>query len=213
MNIKEKAIGFAANRAVDYISSNPEKNLLKLLDWMESVANEGFASQAKAMREALNDPDNIWYQYIMDLWNDIDNDVLKATFRNFGVNANVIGFPRQRKLEEKEDCNVPWAMLIDPTSACNLKCTGCWASEYGDSLNMPYETLDDIIRQGKEMGTYFYLYSGGEPLVRKRDIIRLCEAHPDCQFTAFTNGTLIDEEFADNMLRVKNFIPAISCIR
>lgn len=29
-------------------------------------------------------------------------------------------------------------------------------------------------------------------------------------FTAFTNGTLIDEEFADEMLRVKNFAPAIS---
>ena len=75
---------------------------------------------------------------------------------------------------------------------------------------MSYETLDGIIRQGKELGTYFYLYSGGEPLVRKTDIIRLCRTHPDCQFAAFTNGTLINEAFADEMLRVKNFIPAIS---
>lgn len=60
------------------------------------------------------------------------------------------------------------------------------------------------------MGVYVYLYSGGEPLVRKDDIIRLCEKHSDCQFTCFTNGTLIDEKFADDMLRVKNFIPAIS---
>src|SRR5690606_33309863 len=55
-----------------------------------------------------------------------------------------------------------------------------------------------------------YIYSGGEPLVRKKDIIRLCEAHPECEFLAFTNGTLIDEEFADEMLRVRNFVPAIS---
>ncbi len=55
-----------------------------------------------------------------------------------------------------------------------------------------------------------YIYSGGESLVRKDDIIRLCEAHPDCMFLAFTNGTLIDEKFADDMLRVKNFIPAIN---
>jgi len=101
-------------------------------------------------------------------------------------------------------------MLIDPTSACNLKCTGCWAAEYGDKLNMSYETLDSIVSQGKELGTYFYLFSGGEPLVRKADIIRLCEAHPDVQFTAFTNGILINEAFANEMLRVKNFIPAIS---
>lgn len=75
---------------------------------------------------------------------------------------------------------------------------------------MSYEELDSIINQANALGTYFFLYSGGEPLVRKKDIIRLCEAHPDCQFTAFTNGTLIDEAFADEMLRVKNFIPAIS---
>lgn len=53
-------------------------------------------------------------------------------------------------------------------------------------------------------------FSGGEPLVRKNDIIKLCEKHSDCQFLAFTNGTLIDEVFADEMLRVKNFVPAIS---
>ena len=34
--------------------------------------------------------------------------------------------------------------------------------------------------------------------------------HSDCQFLCFTNATLIDEAFADEMLRVKNFIPAIS---
>ena len=47
-------------------------------------------------------------------------------------------------------------------------------------------------------------------MVRKTDLIKLCEMHPDCEFLAFTNGTLIDEEFCHNMLRVKNFVPAIS---
>ncbi|MGN0658391.1 MAG: radical SAM protein [Emergencia sp.] len=70
--------------------------------------------------------------------------------------------------------------------------------------------MDSIIRQANELGCFFFLFSGGEPLVRKDDIIRLCEAHPDCQFTAFTNATLIDDAFAREMLRVKNFIPAIS---
>lgn len=70
--------------------------------------------------------------------------------------------------------------------------------------------MDDIIRQGKELGVYLYLYTGGEPLVRKTDLIRLCEKHSDCVFLCFTNATLIDEAFTDEMLRVGNFIPAIS---
>ena len=47
-------------------------------------------------------------------------------------------------------------------------------------------------------------------MVRKKDLITLCERHPDCEFLSFTNGTLIDEAFCKEMLRVKNFVPAIS---
>ncbi len=55
-----------------------------------------------------------------------------------------------------------------------------------------------------------YIYTGGEPLVRKKDLLALCNKHSDCVFLSFTNATLIDEAFAQEMLRVKNFIPAIS---
>lgn len=47
-------------------------------------------------------------------------------------------------------------------------------------------------------------------MVRKRDLIRICEKYPDCAFLCFTNATLIDEEFCEDMIRVANFIPAIS---
>lgn len=210
MKAKEKIQAFVLNQAMNYISGNPEKNLPRLLTWVENLWGEEFSGQSKVFHKILDDPENIWYRYIMDLWRDIDNDVLKTTFRNFVVNGNIVGSPKQEANREKYGCSIPWAILMDPTSACNLHCTGCWAAEYGNKLNMSYETLDSIIRQGKELGTYFYLYSGGEPLVRKSDVLHLCEAHPDCQFAAFTNGTLIDEDFADEMLRVRNFIPAIS---
>ncbi len=89
---------------------------------------------------------------------------------------------------------------MDPTTACNMHCTGCWAAEYGNKLNLSYEVMDKIITEGKELGIYAYLFTGGEPLVRKNDIIRLCEKHKDVAFHAFTNGTLIDQKFCDDLL-------------
>ena len=53
--------------------------------------------------------------------------------------------------------------------------------------------MDSIVTQGKELGIYFYLMTGGEPLVRKDDILKLAEKHNDVAFHIFTNGTLIDE--------------------
>ena len=99
---------------------------------------------------------------------------------------------------------------MDPTSACNLHCTGCWAAEYGNKLNLSYDELASIVRQGRELGVYFYMFTGGEPLVRKKDIIRLCGEFSDCQFLAFTNGTLVDQAFCDEMKRVGNLMLAIS---
>ena len=64
--------------------------------------------------------------------------------------------------------------------------------------------------RAKELGTHACLFTGGEPLIRKKDIIRLCEEHRDMAFHAFTNGTLIDEDFCKEMLRVGNFFVSIS---
>ena len=157
----------------------------------------------------MSDPDNNMYQLmmrIMDLNPAVRNDMIKTVL----VESNLIAWGVQEKMREKYRCNIPWAILLDPTSACNLHCTGCWAAEYGHKLNLSYDEIDSIIRQGKELGVHIYIYTGGEPLVRKHDLIKLCEAHPDCAFLCFTNATLIDEEFCQEMIRVKNFIPAIS---
>ena len=145
----------------------------------------------------------------MKVW-ELDEGVRNTFFNNFIVNASLAGSAKQEKTKEKEGCNVPWAILLDPTSACNLHCTGCWAAEYGNRLNLTFDELDSIVTQGKKLGTYMYIFTGGEPMVRKKDIIALCEKHSDCEFLSFTNGTLIDEDFCHEMLRVKNFVPAIS---
>ena len=203
----------ALRTALGYIEKDPERNLPQLMDWVDKLAGDGpssFPRQRAAFHNVLDHPEGNMYRLIMNVVHETDNEVLKKIFENFFLNASVIGWPKQQEYREKLGCNIPWAILMDPTSACNLHCTGCWAAEYGNKLNMTYEELSDIIRQGKEFGTYMYILSGGEPTVRKKDIFRLCEEHNDCQFLAFTNGTLIDEAFADEMLRVKNFIPAIS---
>ena len=195
----------------DYLDKDPDRNLPKIMDWVDQFAGKDvFAAARKQARKVIEDPDNNWYRLIKSLWTDIDDGVRKTLFENFIVNSALIGFPKECDNREKYGCNIPWAILMDPTSACNLHCTGCWAAEYGNKMNMDLDTMDSIIRQGTELGTYMYLYTGGEPLVRKKDIITLCERHPDCVFMSFTNATLIDEAFADEMLRVKNFVPAIS---
>ena len=211
MSIKTNLQATGLRKAYEYIDKDPMNRLPKLVEIVDKFVPSGnLDGQLAAIKSVVSDPDNNWYQLIENIWADVDQGVRKALFENFVINATLKWSDVNADLQKKHDCNIPWAILMDPTSACNLKCTGCWAAEYGNRLNMSYEELDSIVNQANDLGTYFFLFSGGEPLVRKKDIIRLCEDHPDCEFTAFTNGTLIDEKFTDDMLRVKNFIPAIS---
>lgn len=206
---KNAAIGVSLSKALQYLDKNPETNIPKVMSLVDKVAPDGwYESQRANVRRVIEEKGN-WYQLILRIW-ELDPGVRNAFFKNFIVNASLSGSALQEETMEKEGCNVPWAILLDPTSACNLHCTGCWAAEYGNRLNLSYEDLDSIVTQGKAMGTYMYIFTGGEPLVRKKDIIALCEKHSDCEFLSFTNGTLIDEDFCREMLRVKNFVPAIS---
>jgi MoaA/NifB/PqqE/SkfB family radical SAM enzyme len=201
---------FGLEKAFKYLYKDPDENLKKMLRWAEKFSGKTYKSQIDMIRDAVENPENAFHPYIEHLLERADPEVVKTIAVNFFINENMIGYPKQQELKKKYNCNIPWAILLDPTSACNLHCIGCWAAEYGNKLNLTFEEMDSIITQGKDMGCYVYLFTGGEPLVRKDDIIRLCEKHNDCVFSTFTNGTLIDEKFADEMLRVKNFMPAIS---
>lgn len=100
----------ALSTALSYIGKNPEKNAIKLLDWVDAAAGDGehsLRSQRAAFRKVLEDPGSNMYQLIMNVFHEIDSDVLKAMFENFIINANVIGTPKQAELREKYGCNMP----------------------------------------------------------------------------------------------------------
>ena len=209
MKPTERAKQALAYKLVDYLCDDPENNMANIMDKIDALAPASlFAEQRAAFSDAIKNKTNM-YQLIMRVMG-LNPEVRADLLKTFVVDANFLAWGKQEKMRERHQCNIPWAILLDPTSACNLHCTGCWAAEYGHALNLTYDEIDSIIRQGKELGVHVYIYTGGEPLVRKRDLIRLCEAHPDCAFLCFTNSTLIDEEFCQEMIRVKNFVPAIS---
>lgn len=213
--ITHSAGRLAVSKTADIVLKNAkkdrEKEIVKLVDFMEKYMDgEELGINFDKARAMIMDKNGVLNHYINRVLDEVDPHVLKTMALNLGYESFLYGTKTIRKMRKKYDCNVPWLILMDPTSACNLHCTGCWAAEYGNKLNLTYEEMDNVITQGKELGIYFYMFTGGEPLVRKADLIRLCEKHNDCAFLSFTNGTLVDEAFCQEMLRVGNLYLAIS---
>ena len=129
MNLTNSMKKFGIEQTFKYVYKDPETNLRKLMDWGDSFANGSFPAQRALIRRIIEDENHPYHAYILHMFNDIDVSVMTKISENFFINANLVGWPIQQELREKYNCNIPWAILLDPTSACNLHCTGCWAAE------------------------------------------------------------------------------------
>ena len=207
---ERKAFEVAIDSLIKHVGNDPT-NMVKIINIGEKFIGKSWSPEAyEKLKAAFSDENSKWAKFGRRLVEETDPFVLKQAFLTLGYEAGFHGYRITQEMSEKYDCNIPWVILMDPTSACNMHCIGCWAAEYGNKYNLTYEDMDSIVTQGKELGIHAYLLTGGEPMVRKNDIIKLCEKHNDCMFSAFTNGTLIDEDFCKEMLRVGNFMPSIS---
>ena len=200
---------------VDHVLSvkDPEdrkKSLLRLSYVMEKFFGSFFDKSSFEGARTLIQQGGKWWNFVERGLDTLNPNILKKGIMNLGFESGFYGLKTRKACREKYHCNIPWTILFDPTSACNMHCIGCWAAEYGHTLNLSYETMDKIVKQGKALGVHTFMMTGGEPLVRKTDILRLCRAHPDCEFHAFTNGTLIDEDFCNQVTDVGNLSFSLS---
>ena len=186
-------------------SDDRTETYLKIVDIAAKFYGKGAtADKLDAVRAAIKDPNNRWFKYINRIIDETDPHYAKMMLLNLGYEAFLRGTKTIRANREKYGCNIPWLILFDPTDACNMHCVGCWSGTYGHKNNLSFEDMDKIVTEGKALGSYLYMMTGGEPMVRKDDIFKLAEKHNDCFFGIYSNSTLITEEVCQKVQELGN---------
>ena len=126
--------------------------------------------------------DSKWHHFFERLVENCDRDMIRRFLITVGYEGVYRGELVTGQYSQKYGCNIPFIMLMDPTSACNMKCKGCWAAEYNRSENLSFEVMDRVLTEAEGLGLSICMFTGGEPLIRKNDVIKLCENHPDILF-------------------------------
>jgi len=210
-SFRSKVLHRVGNGLFKYIYKNPQQNMLRLVKMGKKFAGKMYPeSTFTTPIDIISNKNNIWHEYLFRGLEDVDRDFLRRAVLTFAIDLGLDGTSALRRKREELKCNIPWVVLLDPTSACNLKCKGCWAAEYGYRSNLTLDEMKKIISESKALGTHFFMFTGGEPLIRKKDIITLALENQDCIFLAFTNGTLIDDAFCTDLLKCGNFGLALS---
>lgn len=206
-SVKKVAAEFALDRAIKYVSKDPEKNLPTLMEFLEKVATlPNHKEMAKNLRYHFESSPQI-----MEQTKRIANNpkMLYNIINSWIIDGTFLGRPKRERFAQELGVHVPALLLIDPTSACNLRCDGCWAGEYNKANTLEPELLHRIINEAKDMGIHWIVFSGGEPFCYPH-LLDVVAEHPNTVFMAYTNGTLIDEKVADRLAELANFSPAFS---
>ena len=135
----------------------------------------------------------------------------KKCLRKFAYNfgwKGLIGFNKFQKRKKKGEL-FPAFQFISITNDCNLACQGCWVTKSEGTKSLDIYQIDKIIIESKKYGSYFFGILGGEPLMYKY-LLDIFRKHSDCYFQLFTNGTLLSDSVADQLVKCANVTPLIS---
>jgi len=200
---------FASQMLPSLLARTSDESLVRLTHILEKVARTPYhRKQLRQLRELFyrgHPALELGRRFLR-----LNPNCRKQIISGLGVNATWIGDQKRKDFWRREGVFPPFLIVISPVMRCNLRCLGCYAGEYprGDDP-LDFASLDRIVTEAKEMGTYFITISGGEPFLRP-DLLDLYEKHDDCVFLIYTNGTQIDDRVVERLAKCGNTAPAIS---
>ncbi len=207
--IEEKAIATAVEKMISIASHGSDDALLKVVSIAEKMTTNPYWKEVVRSARKKFQEGHPGAKLAMRFLRDINPKVRNKVLRNFIIKEGLIAPNKRHQILEKEGFYPPSLLVISPTMRCNLKCYGCYAGNYTKDEDLPFEEFDRIITEGKDLGIFFYVISGGEPFFYPR-IMEIFEKHSDCSFQVYTNGTLLDDETCEKIVDLGNVWPCIS---
>lgn len=187
------------------------KGLLKIVD---SISDEKFLDFVRSKSTNVVHPEGrifiekalLQFKHLLSRFSTAGR---RKFIENFMYNALVKGARIRKEYSRRTGVHPPTLFVISPSMACNLGCYGCYAGEYTKKDALSLEVINRVLKEGREMGIYFYVITGGEPFYWDH-IFELFEQNDDLYFMVYTNGAYLNKENAQKLGELGNVVPCIS---
>lgn len=202
---KEKVLSYLLSLA----TNSSDETLVKMTHLMELLPKKDYYKERIRWVRGLIRQKHPSIEFPRRILRDLHPNQRDKWISNLAINHLLNGTNKRKEWADQNGFYPPSTVVISPTMKCDLNCYGCYAGDYGKSLELTLDELDSILMQMKEMGVYFAVISGGEPFYMK-GIFDIFKKHSDMAFLAFTHGGLIDEQMVEKLIEVGNVMPAFS---
>lgn len=213
-HIRQHSAEAAVKAITRTLEHDPEQHLAKIADLAERIAvNPDHRRIIADMRRYLEpDEDGELVMPMQTLLRGLAQTSPRCRSRILTdalVNSTWQGWTKREAAERTLGFRPPTILLMSPSMRCNLRCKGCYAADYTRDDDLPYEVMDRVLTEAKELGIYSVILLGGEPFIRP-DVLDLVAKHADIAFMAFSNGTLITPELAARIAELGNLTVSVS---
>ncbi len=204
--IQQKIIDIISR--ADLTSDKSIRRVFELLIWItrnDKTSNDLVLSVGQAV-----DHDEPLGILIKRIFREMHPNIRKKFILNFVLN-NSFGSNAKKREQFKNDEGFypPFTILLSPSMRCNLRCKGCYASEYSQKDDLPREVVERVIEEARQMGIYFFTILGGEPFACDY-MWDIYKKFNDVAFQVFTNGTMLDEKTVERIVQLGNIMPIVS---
>ena len=208
--LKQTAVTKTANSVLTMVSHASDRDIERFLGLLERLAPQPKDKQLVRSVRQLWAEDQPSARLIKRALRDVSPRCRERFVASLLLN-NAWGplAARRQAFVDKTGFQPPLTILISPTMRCNLRCEGCYAGDYSQRDDLPYEVLDRVLDEAEALGIFFVTVLGGEPFVRG-DLWDLYEKHRDIYFMVYTNGTLLDQAAVDRLAALGNVAPMLS---
>lgn len=168
------------------METDPDRSIRNMIDIGINFAKGRFQKEFfEALQEMLQNEQSAYYDLVKNLVQYTSHKRLRTFGMNLGFQACTLGANTIRENEEKWNFNIPWAYYLTLGSA---------------GLPGPY--VEQIISQGKGLGTYVYLLAGTGEITEEHTA--LLKNHPDCAFVLLVSPAEILSDLPDFLEEIPN---------
>lgn len=184
----------AFDKGLQKVLDNPEREIRNLIDlgndFSKGPNQKHFFEMAA---EELERDDSMYYRLAERAIRSTDPEVILDFGLNLGYNSWVHGTRIIRDTEEKRGHHVPWVLsfLLD------------------GGTTMTSEEIVGVIRQGKKMGIYSYVFHLTAEYPGHNELFSIFEKEKDCAYFLFMPPSSITESRAVRLLEARTVFTAI----
>ena len=164
-SLRRTMIETTVRNTINHIKEDPERSMRNLIDlalnFSDGRFQQHFLESAQRMLETEN---SCYYKLVPDLVSHVDSKRIITFGMNVGYNSCTLGARKIRKIESKEQYNIPWSIY--------LKING---TRYPKNAS----AYHSLIEQGTELGIYTWIIHVPD---NPANVLELVEAFPDCAF-------------------------------